>query len=340
MRGGRGASGGCLVRLLLVIVVLGILGAAGFYYVLAQPYKGFAKETFVDIPKGATTRGIAETLAKAGVIQWPWQLTAVRMIRPRSYLKAGEYRFVNPASPITVYDRLAQGDVFYYEITVPEGSNMFDISEIIQRLGVISADDFLKAAHDTAVIHDLAPEAPTLEGYLFPSTYRLTRHITAAQVCRMMTDTFRKRWAQLATSGQVTSVNRIVTIASLVEKETAVPAERPTVASVYMNRLRINMKLDCDPTTIYAALLEHRYRGTIHKSDLENTNTYNTYQHSGLPPGPIANPGVESLKAALHPADTTYLYFVAKGDGSGGHHFSTTIEEHDKAVQAYRRTQR
>jgi UPF0755 protein len=310
------------------------------YFALFRPYQGFRNEAFVEILKGTTTRGIGDQLAKAGVIRGSWQFLLARAVRPGEYLQAGEYRFAQPASVWTVYDRISRGDVFFYELKVPEGSNMFDIASGIERLGIMSADDFLKVARDPAPIHDLAPEAPTLEGYLFPSTYRLTRHITAAQVCHLMTETFRKKWQQLVATGQVESVNKTVTLASLVEKETGVPDERPTVASVYMNRLRTGMALDCDPTTIYAALLEHRYRGTIYRSDLESTHAYNTYKHPGLPPGPIANPGVASLKAALSPATTDYLYFVAKGNGSGGHHFSTTIAEHERAVQEYRRGQK
>jgi len=156
----------------------------------------------------------------------------------------------------------------------------------------------------------------------------------------MMTGLFRKKWQEIAPPANTTPVNDTVTLASLVEKETAVPDERPMVASVYANRLRIGMALDCDPTTIYAALLDQRYRGVIHKSDLASANSYNTYQHTGLPPGPIANPGIASLKAALAPASSDYLYFVARPDGSGGHHFSTTIGEHDRAVAEYRRGQR
>jgi len=336
----RTGCGGCLARLLLFAVLLAGLTAAGLYVALIQPYQAFQNEAFVEIPKGTTTRGIADQLAHAGVIRASWPFLLARAIRPGEPLQAGEYRFAHAASVWTVYGRISRGDVFYYELMAPEGSNMFDIANSIERLGIMSADDFLKAAKNPAPIHDLAPEAPTLEGYLFPSTYRLTRHITAEEVCHLMTDTFRKKWQQLLTPGQVESVNKIVTLASLVEKETGVPAERPTVASVYMNRLRIAMVLDCDPTTIYAALLEHRYRGTIYRSDLDSSNAYNTYKHRGLPPGPIANPGVASLKAALSPATTNYLYFVARGNGAGGHHFSTTIEEHKRAVQEYRRAQK
>jgi len=197
--------------------------------------------------------------------------------------------------------------------------------------------DFLKIARSPALIRDLAPNAPSLEGYLFPSTYRVTKNVTAPLLARMMTDLFRKKWQELGAPG---AVNDLVTLASLVEKETAVPAERPLVASVYRNRLEKSVALDCDPTTIYAALLEERYRGTIHRSDLASTNAYNTYRHAGLPPGPIASPGMASLRAAAAPAETNYIYFVAKPDGSGGHNFSATLAEHNRAVASYRGTQK
>jgi len=151
-----------------------------------------------------------------------------------------------------------------------------------------------------------------------------------------MTDQFRKNWRDLQAPDSRAAVNDIVTLASLVEKETAVPDERSEVASVFQNRLRLGMALDCDPTTIYASMLEQRYRGTIYRSDLDSANRYNTYKHAGLPPGPIANPGLASLKAALAPAASDYLYFVAKADGSGGHQFSKSIEEHNRAVEQYR----
>jgi UPF0755 protein len=326
-------------RLILIAIVLLIAGAAGLYFTLAKEYKGFQDEVLIEIPKHTGTRAIGDQLAKAGVIQSSWQFLVARAVHPRARLQAGEYRFTEPASVWTVFDRIARGDIVSYDLVVPEGSNMFDIAALIEKVGVVQGD-FLKEARIAAPIHDLAPEASTLEGFLFPATYRLTRGMTASQVARMMTDTFRKKWQQLVKAGQAVNVNKIVTMASLVEKETGVPEERAKVAGVFMNRLRTGMLLDCDPTTIYAAMLEHRYRGTIHKSDLESQSPYNTYQHAGLPPGPIANPGVASLKAALAPADTTYLFFVAKGDGSGGHHFSSTIAEHNKAVEAYRKTQR
>ena len=321
--------------LMLGVFTVAVLLLGGLF----APYRGFGRETYVDIPKGTSTREIGALLARAQVIRYPWQLLLVRALRPRARLQAGEYRFVDSASVPRIFDRLARGDVFYYEITVPEGSNIFDIAGLVQESGLMTQTGFLNAAAQARLVADLDPSAPTLEGYLFPSTYRITRRTTPDQLVRQMLDQFRKEWKQLTAKAGSANVHDIVTLASLVEKETGVAAERPRVASVYANRLRIGMKLDCDPTTIYAALLEDRYRGKIHRSDLAGTNSYNTYQHAGLPPGPIANPGRASLEAALKPEQTPFLYFVAKPGGSGSHQFSAEYSEHQKAVQAYRHAQ-
>jgi len=333
----RHSCAGCLVRLILVLIVLLAGGAATAYVLLNRPYQGFDKPVILDFPKGTSTASMGRQLAEGGVIRFSWEFLLARVLRPYVRLQAGEYQFAHADSALTVFDRIARGDVFYYEITVPEGSNIFDISAAVDRLGFLNGADFLRAARDPSMIRDLTPTAPTLEGYLFPSTYRVTRNTSIPQLCHMMTDLFRKRWKELVKPDRPMDVNETVTLASLVEKETAVPEERPVVASVYENRLRLGMALDCDPTTIYAALLEERYHGTIYRSDLQSTNEYNTYRHVGPPPGPIASPGVASLKAALEPANTEYLYFVAKPDGSGGHQFSTTAEQHNRAVQEYRR---
>jgi UPF0755 protein len=301
---------------------------------LCLPQNGFLSDTMVDIPKGTSSAGVARLLADAGVIRYRWQLMAVRVLRPRAKLLAGEYLFRRPASAWEVFDRLRRGDVFYYELTVPEGYNLFDIAAALDKLGTISGRDFMMAARDTSPIRDLAPEALTLEGYLFPDTYRINRQTTASQLCSQMTDRFRRAWEQLGASGPVEPV---VTLASLIEKETARDEERPLVASVFRNRLALGRSLDCDPTAIYAALLDGRYAGGIYRSDLDSRSGYNTYKHAGLPPGPIANPGTASLKAALHPADAHYLYFVARPDGSGRHVFSEELEAHQRAVSQYRR---
>jgi len=322
-----------LKRLSLLAVLLVI--AAGYaFWQLTQPFAAFSEPVFVDFPKGTSSTGMARLLAGSGVISHEWTFLAARALHPGRKLQAGEYRFAEPASVLDVFNRIARGDVFYYTLAVPEGQNMFDIAADVEKLKVFSARDFLNAAHDASSIRDLDPAAPSLEGYLFPSSYQLSRHTSPQQLCQMMTSRFRAVWKEL---GAPNDAHATVTLASLVEREARVPADRPLIASVFHNRLKVGMKLDCDPTTIYAALLEGRYRGTIHQSDLANKGLYNTYQHSGLPPGPIANPGRDSLLAALHPADTAYIYFVLRPDGSGAHNFSRSISEHLVATARYRR---
>ena len=337
----RGAQqGGAVLRALFILAFLALAALGVASSTLLVAYQGFAEPVVLDFPKGTSTSAMAQQLEDTGVIRYRYQFVLARLLHPSARLQAGEYQFSHADIPWNIFNRIVRGDVFYYELTVPEGSNIFDIAASLKPFDFLDSADFLRAARDPSLIHDLAPDAPTLEGYLFPSTYRLTRHTTAHDLCQMMTDQFRKRWRELAASGGSLPVSQAVTLASLVEKETAVADERPEVASVYRNRLRLNMPLDCDPTTIYAALLDQRYRGTIYQSDLKSDNAYNTYQHTGLPPGPIANPGVDALKAALDPASTDYLYFVAKADGSGRHNFSKTMEEHNRAVGAYRKAQK
>lgn len=325
-------------RLIFILFLLAVAAGAAAYISLNAAYQGFRNPVIVEFPKGTSTQAMAETLAQNGVVRYGWQFLLARALHPGARLQAGEYRFASADTPFHILNRIARGDVFFYEVVVPEGSNMFDIAAILTRFDFLNPADFLRAARNPALIRDLAPQAPTLEGYLFPATYRITRSTTSQQLCAMMTAQFRKEWRQLAAgrSGQA-PVNATVTMASLVEKETGQPQERPVVASVYENRLQKGMTLDCDPTTIYAALLEQRYRGTIYRSDLASDNAYNTYRHAGLPPGPIANPGAAAIEAALHPAETDYLYFVAKPDGSGGHQFSETMAQHNLAVRKYRR---
>ncbi|MBZ5618326.1 MAG: endolytic transglycosylase MltG [Acidobacteriia bacterium] len=300
-------------------------------------YQGFAGEVFVDIPHGTSTGEVADLLAKAGVVRTRWDFLAARVLKSEQVLQAGEYRFARPASPFEVYDRIARGDIFYVELVVTEGRNIFDIAAAAEQLGLFPAAQFLAAARNPALIGNLDPQAPTLEGYLFPDTYRLGRHTTPDLLCRIMTGKFREAWRSLSTNADV---HNTVTMASLVEKESKLAEDRPRIAAVFENRLRIGMKLDCDPTTIYAALLLDRHPGEplkIYRSDLESESLYNTYRHTGLPPGPIANPGLASIRAVLNPAGSRALYFVLRPDGSGGHTFSNNIAEHEAATEKYRR---
>jgi UPF0755 protein len=323
-----------LVRRFGVVIVLGACALGLGAYRLGRPYAGFTGETFVEIPRGLGTGGIADLLEHEGVIASRWDFVTARVLERGRKLQAGEYRFKEAASAIEVYNRIARGDTFYYPLVVTEGQNLYDIGAAVGELGRFPAKDFLLAARNPALIRDLDPQAPTLEGYLFPSTYRLGRHATPEKLCQMMTARFRETWHRIGTKA---SVHDTVTLASLVEKEDKLASERPIIAAVFTNRLRIGMKLDCDPTTIYAALRHGRYRGTIYRSDLDSDDAYNTYQHTGLPPGPIANPGEASLRAALAPADSDALFFVAKPDGSGGHVFHHDLAGHQASVAEYRR---
>jgi UPF0755 protein len=280
---------------------------------------------------------MADALTRAGVVRSRWDFLLARAINRIGVLQAGEYRFTRAASPAEIVSRIRRGDVFYYELVVPEGKNMFDIAASAEQLGIFKAAEFLQVSRNPAMIRDIDPKARTLEGYLFPDTYKLSRHTTPERLCKLMTAKFREAWTGLHANA---SVHDTVTLASLVEKEGKLAEERPKIAAVFGNRLRIGMKLDCDPTTIYAALLENKYRGTIYRSDLDRDQPYNTYHYAGLPPGPIANPGVASIRAALAPADIDSLYFVARADGSGGHEFSNNIAAHEDAVSRYHRALR
>ncbi len=313
-----------------------MLAAAGVGFVwhsLTRPYAGFEGAVVLEIERGSTSRDMARRLAAGKVIRGEWQFLAVRALRPTAVLQAGEYRFDGPASAWDVFDRIARGDIFYHTVTIPEGSNIFDVVRIAGQLEWLSEEEVLAAVKDSRPIRDLAPEAETLEGYLFPSTYFVRRGASAEALVQMMTGEFRKVWAEI---GGGARAHETVTLASLVEKETSIPEERALVAAVFRNRLERGLKLECDPTTIYAALLEGRYRGAIHRSDLDRDHRYNTYQYAGLPPGPIANPGRASLEAALKPAETEYLFFVAKPDGSGAHEFSKSYAAHRRAASRYR----
>ena len=325
-----------LVAFLAVIA----LAAGGAYalHQLTQPWKGFSDPVIIEFPRGTSTGRMASMLADNGVIAHPWMFLAARLVRRGARRQAGEYQFATAASPLDVYGRIARGDIYYMELLVPEGFNIFDVADAVGKLGTVSTATFLAAARDPSLIQDLDPKATTLEGYLFPNKYRVYRKTTARDICHMMTNEFRAQWKALTATGDLAaSVHDTVTLASLVEREALLPEERPRVSSVFQNRLRIGMRLQCDPTTVYAALLDNRYRGVIHQSDLDNGNPYNTYQHAGLPPGPIANPGLSAIKAALSPEETPFLYFVARADGSGGHTFSDSLQKHEAAVARYHR---
>lgn len=319
---------------LVAVLGLTLLGGLWLRYTLSgSRYQGFREPVFVEIPKGQPTRAVGQMLVEAGVLQSAWHLAALRALHPFTHIQAGDYQFAKPASAAEVFERLRRGDIYTVEFRVPEGANLYDVAELAEQAGLAKSTDFLAVARKPDLIADLDPAAPSLEGYLFPSTYRFRRKVTATDICRTMTQQFRKAWKTLGVSA---NVHKTVVLASLVEKEAKLPEERPRIAGVYVNRLDRGIKLDCDPTVIYAALLVDKWRGTIHRSDLDRDHPYNTYLRPGLPPGAIANPGLRSLEAALEPAHTDEIFFVARADGSGGHIFSATAAAHNRAVQAYR----
>ena len=287
---------------------------------------------------GYSTRRIAAELKKAGVIRSELVFRLWHQVHPKPSLKAGEYLFEREATLPQVYERIARGDIYFHVVTIPEGYTMFDIGKAMEDAGLGSAADFLHIAETrTQLISDLAPDAKSLEGYLFPNTYQFTRTQSLEEMAATMIHQFRQVAQQIGlNSGSNLDVARVVTMASIVEKETAAPEERPRVASVYYNRLTHKMALDADPSVIYAEQLTGTYQGSLHHADLAMNSPYNTYRFPGLPPGPIANPGKGALEAAMHPDSTEFLYFVS--DGNGHHRFARSLEEHNRNVTAYRRS--
>jgi len=317
-------------KLLGFCVVMALAFAGWIAFCLFVP-AGPTRQTLVDFKSGSSARHIATELKQAGVIR---SRTAFLLLHLYEHapLKAGEYSFDHRARLSEVYGRIAHGDTYARILVVPEGYNIFEIAAAVEKAGIDSEQNFLnQARQQVALVRDLDPQAPTLEGYLYPDTYRFPRKDKAPDVIVAMVKRFHQQARQI---GLMSNVHAIVTMASIVEKETAVPQERPLVAGVFYNRMDQHMALDTDPTVIYAALLDNRYTGTIYASDLHYSSPYNTYRNQGLPPGPIANPGKDSLLAAMHPTKSDYLYFVS--DNQGHHRFSKTLEEHQRNVAEYR----
>jgi len=332
------------------LFLLAVLACGGWLaWALMQPVTP-AGQTFVLLHPGYSSRRIAKELQSAGVIRSADAFVLWHYLRHKHSLKAGEYLFDKSATSIDVHRRLVRGDVYFHTVVIPEGYNMFDIAQAIQNAGLGSSEDFLKVAtSDTDLIADLAPGAKTLEGYLFPNTYEFTRMQTMQEMAAAMVKQFRQVAKEIGLTkdakitdvkntdlqNQTSDLQQIVTLASIIEKETAAPEERPLVASVYYNRMAKHGPLQADPSVIYAELLQGSYSGALHHADMQFNSDYNTYTHPGLPPGPIGNPGRSSLEAAMHPADSDFFYFVSNGNGH--HRFAKTLEEHNQNVAAYRK---
>jgi UPF0755 protein len=329
-----------MIKWLLIglgVVILVSLGWAARE--LYRPYRGYSGAVIVILEPGARATQAASLLLERGVLRSRWPFLLRYMLgRPRRGLKAGEYLFDRPLRPIDVYRKLVVGDVYLHAVIIPEGSDRYDMARILRQQFGIDPEEFLRATEQSSAIHDLAPQAVTLEGYLFPDTYRFPRGVTAASVVAAMLARFRHVLDSRFfpdVRPQPAKLHQVITLASLVEKETPAPSERPVVASVFARRLKKGMPLQCDPTVVYAARLNRRPIGLILTSDLEFDSPYNTYRYAGLPPGPIASPGEASIRSALNPSEGDFLYFVS--NLHGGHIFSRTLAEHQRNVARYRR---
>jgi UPF0755 protein len=329
--------------LTLVIVVLVIAVGAGLlasvvWGRLHEPYKGYAAaEQLLEIPQGSGTNDIGRRLVDGGVVRDLFIFRAATwwVARDRS-LKAGEYRFAEPMSATQVVEKLARGEVHARRITFPEGLTIIDMSRIYEQRGFGSASEFVSAAGNVKLIAAIDPQAPDLEGYLYPETYAIPRGTPASRLITLMVERFLAAYTddlKAQADAQGLTAREVVTIASLVEKETAQDHERALVAAVYRNRMKIGMGMQADPTVIYALQKAGRYDGNIRRADLQFDSPYNTYKYSGLPPGPIASPRKASIEAALAPADVPYIYFVSRNDGT--HVFASTLAEHNRNVREF-----
>jgi UPF0755 protein len=317
------------------LLVAGGFGSWWLHTRLSTPYRGFTQdEIFVEFPAGTSVSTMAARLTDAAVVSDPLTFRiAARLSGAERHLQAGEYRFAEAASPYDVVARLSRGDVYVHPLTFPEGLTIKEMAAIFERSGLGTGGDFEAAGRDPSLIAELDPDARNLEGYLFPDTYALARHVGASGTVDAMVSRFKAALnidLRAAATAQGMTIRQVVTLASIIEKETAAADERPLIAAVYRNRLERRMALQCDPTVIYAMMKAGKWRGNLSRADLQIDSPYNTYRYPGLPPGPIASPGRLSLEAAVRPADVPYLYFVSRNDGT--HVFASTLDEHNRNV--------
>ncbi len=333
-------------RAVLFVCVMLIAGAGlaslRFYLYCVTPHRPNQPATVeVTIPEGASFRKTAVILEQQGIITEPLLFVILAKIKKVEYsVKAGQYSINLPVAPLDVLDKLVRGEVILISVTIPEGSNLFDIARILEQAGLKPSAEVLQKATDGAFAHSMGLEDnETMEGFLFPDTYRFCRSMPLDQMLARMAVRFRDMFARELQAGPAAgglSPRQLVVLASLVEKEAAEPSERPVIAGVFYNRLKLGMRLECDPTVAYGVRLEDpAFTGRLRKKHLRLANRYNTYKIFGLPAGPICNPGLASLRAVLKPASVDYLFFVARNNGT--HQFSRTLEEHNRAVNQYQR---
>lgn len=323
----------------LIITFIAVVAVIGydFFHKTTSPFQGFDQPITLEIDRGASVTAIARLLHRDKIISnYTYFRLYYRLFHSKKHFQSGEYLFDRPLTMAQVIDKLHEGKVILYKITVKEGLTLPETAALLGDQYRINYGEFLAAAGDGRLIRGIDLEAKDLEGYLFPDTYFTRKGIAAPEVVRLMVDKFRNNLTSamvLRARDLGLSIRQVVTLASLIEKETAAREERFTISSVFHNRLKLGMALDCDPTIIYALKRDGRYRDKLGWKDLEYDSPYNTRRYRGLPPGPICSPGIASIQAALYPETTQYLYFVAKGGGF--HYFSATLAEHNAAVRKY-----
>lgn len=336
----------------VLIVVVALLG--GWFWLSGEinsPHDHLAAQKNITIEPGASNSVILARLEREGILENAFAAKLwLRLFESGKSFKAGEYSFKSPITPRQVIGQLIRGEIATLQFTIPEGYNQYDIARVLSGLRGLkqkasaNQDSILKLFGNISLIADLDPEAKNLEGYLFPDTYDYTASTTREQIVELMVKRFRKVYTydfQQRANELGMTTRQVMTLASLIEKEAKVDGERELISQVFHKRLKQGIPLACDPTVIYAALIEGKYRGKIYQSDLDRDSAYNTYKRAGLPPGPIASPGRRSIMAALYPAETDYLFFVvdaAKNDGS--HKFSVSSVDHEKAVKLLREAER
>ena len=326
---------------MILFVALAIFAVAGAFFIhraLNTPWKGWeGDQAIIEIEKGSSTRAALAELESEGMLRDHFvPLIYMTVVKPRASIKAGRYAFTEESTPLAVIDKLVRGDTLLDSITIREGLDRFAIAEIMEKSGFGTREEWLEQTSRTDLIRDLSPEATSLEGYLFPDTYNITPGTPVSRIVALMVDNFRRQFGdELAYISTDLSVHETVTLASIVELEARLPEERPVIAGVYHNRVNKGMLLQADPSVIYALKLDGRWDGNIRKADLSMDSPYNTYRSRGLPPGPIANPGIASLTAAAQPTETEYYYFVSRNDGS--HVFSKNLADHNRNVQQFQR---
>jgi UPF0755 protein len=331
-----------IFAIIAVLLAVG-LAAAGLWLrsELKTPYyESSEPETFINIPQHATTSRVAEMLVDSGILKHKLPfILYLRFTKKGHSIQAGEYKFSGTSTPVRVAQRLVKGDIYFKSITIPEGLTAQETIELLARNSLGDIEEMEQLLLNTALIADLDPDSANLEGYLFPETYHFSRNADSETIIKTLVNQFRTRFTGMSAHYPLRpgwNAARIVTLASMIEKEVRKAEEGPLVASVYINRLDKRIPLACDATIIYAMKMAGIYEGKLSRADLVMKSPYNSYLHQDLPPGPIANPGENSLRAALNPATTDFYYYVSRNDGT--HQFSKNFRQHQKAVDRFQKS--